>query len=407
MTDAVPHNTAISHRRVYLLLCGSIAAQALGQSAMFAVLPSIGREVGLLEIQVGAIIAASSLVFFFAGPFWGRASDRFGRRKVFLIGQLGYVIGGSLFAASFWFALEGLMAPFYAWLCMIGARMTQATLMSASQPAAGAYVADITGAGSRAKGLARIGAANNLGSIAGPAIGALLATVSLLAPSLLAVACVAVAAVLSFIYLPSAPRAPSQARRPKVGFTDPRLLPWIIPGILMFMGAAVVQQTLSFRIQDALHLDAAAGASAFGYTMVGSAVAGLLAQSIIVQRVSLSPAGWLGIGLPLIAVALLIMALFVSFNAFLVANVCMGLGMGFAGAGFSAGASLAVTAEEQGGVAGISAACSSAGWIVGPLLGPGLYRLMPELPFLLTALMVASAAAYVLLRVRRASRPAN
>ncbi len=403
MSDAVPHNAAISHRRVYLLLCGSIAAQAMGQSAMFAVLPSIGREVGLLEIQVGAIIAASSLVFFFAGPYWGRASDRFGRRKVFLIGQLGYVIGGSLFAASFWFALEGLMAPFYAWLCMIAARMTQATLMSASQPAAGAYVADITGAGSRAKGLARIGAANNLGSIAGPAIGGLLAMVSLLAPFILAVACVAVAAVLSWIYLPSAPRAPSQAPRPKVGFTDPRLLPWIIPGILMFMGAAVVQQTLSFRIQDSLHLDAAAGASAFGYTMVGSAVAGLLAQSVIVQRVSLPPAGWLGIGLPLITVALLIMAVFVSFNAFLFANVCMGLGMGFAGAGFSAGASLAVSAEEQGGVAGISAACSSAGWIVGPLIGPGLYRLMPELPFLLTALMVASAAAYVLLRVRRES----
>jgi MFS family permease len=293
MSDAVPPSAVISHRRVYLLLCGSIAAQALGQSAMFAVLPSIGREVGLLEIQVGAIIAASSLVFFFAGPYWGRASDRFGRRKIFLIGQLGYVIGGSLFAASFWFALEGLMTPFYAWLCMIGARMTQATLMSASQPAAGAYVADITGAGSRAKGLARIGAANNLGSIAGPAIGGLLATVSLLAPFFLAVACVAVAAVLSWIYLPPAPRAPSQARRPKVGFTDPRLLPWIIPGILMFMGAAVVQQTLSFRIQDSLHLDAAAGASAFGYTMVGSAIAGLLAQSVIVQRVSLSPAGWL------------------------------------------------------------------------------------------------------------------
>ncbi len=403
MSDAVPHSAAISYRRVYLLLCGSIAAQALGQSAMFAVLPSIGREVGLLEIQVGSIIAASSLVFFFAGPYWGRASDRFGRRPVFLIGQLGYVIGGSLFAASFWFALEGLMTPIYAWLCMIGARMTQATLMSASQPAAGAYIADITGAGSRAKGLARIGAANNLGSIAGPAIGGLLATVSLLAPFVLAVASVAIAAVLSWIYLPSAPRAASQVRRPKVKFTDPRLLPWIVPGILMFMGAAVVQQTLSFRIQDALHLDAAGGASAFGYTMMASALAGLLAQSVIVQRVTLSPAAWLGIGLPLIALALLLMALFASFNTFIFANVCMGFGMGFAGAGFSAGASLAVTAEEQGAVAGVSAACSSAGWIVGPLLGPGLYRLMPELPFLLTALMVGAVAVQVLLRVRRSS----
>jgi MFS family permease len=177
---------AIPLRRIYLLLCGSLVAQSLGQTAMFAVLPSIGREVGLLEIQVGAIIAASSVVFFFAGPMWGRVSDRFGRRKVFLVGLVGYVIGGSLFAASFWVALEGVLLPFYAWLWMIAARMIQATLMSASQPAAGAFVADITVAHDRAKGLARIGAANNLGSIIGPAVGGLLATVSLLAPFVLA-----------------------------------------------------------------------------------------------------------------------------------------------------------------------------------------------------------------------------
>src|SRR5262245_17824814 len=135
---------ALPLRRIYLLLCGSLAAQALGQSAMFAVLPTIGREVGLEEIQVGAIIAASSIVFFIAGPLWGRASDRFGRRRVFITGQFGYVLGGTLFAACFWFALEGWLTPLIAWFAMIGARMTQATLMSASAPAAGAYVADIT-----------------------------------------------------------------------------------------------------------------------------------------------------------------------------------------------------------------------------------------------------------------------
>lgn len=177
MPDVQPPHGALPLRRIYLLLCGSLAAQALGQSAMFAVLPSLGREVGLKEIQVGAIIAASSVVFFVASPLWGRASDRFGRRRVFVIGQIGYAIGGSLFAASFWFALEGWLSPMLAWFAMIAARMTQATLMSASAPAAGAYIADITTANDRARGLARIGAANNLGSIAGPAVGAMLAVI--------------------------------------------------------------------------------------------------------------------------------------------------------------------------------------------------------------------------------------
>src|SRR5258705_5085852 len=117
---------AVPVRRIYLLLCGSLAAQALGQSAMFAVLPTIGREIGLEEIQVGAIIAASSIVFFIASPLWGRASDRFGRRRVFITGQLGYVLGGTLFAGSFWFALEGWLTPMIAWFVMIGARMAHA-----------------------------------------------------------------------------------------------------------------------------------------------------------------------------------------------------------------------------------------------------------------------------------------
>lgn len=394
--DSVPRT-----RRIYLLLCASLAAQAMGQTAMFAVLPAIGREVGLLEIQIGAILAGSSLVFFFAGPWWGRASDRLGRRPVFLLGQAGYVVGGSLFAVAFWLALEGLMLPLHAWFAMVAARMLQASLMSASQPAAGAYVADITSPTTRARGLARLGAASNLGSIVGPAVGGLLATVSLLAPFVFAVVVVALATLVSWRLLPA---AAGQARvRPGavVRFTDRRLRPWVVPGVLMYLGAAVVQQTLAFRMQDALLLDAAATAGAFGIAMVGSAVAGLLAQSVLVQRFALAPGTWLGLGLPLIAGALGAMGLVASLPAFVVANAVMGLGLGFAGAGFSAGASLAVRADEQGATAGIIAACSSAGWIIGPLLGPGLYRWAPSMPFLLTAGVLLCVVLPVWLRMGR------
>lgn len=379
-------------RRVYLILCGSLAAQALGQSAMFAVLPTLGREVGLREIQVGAIIAASSIVFFVASPLWGRASDRYGRRRIFLTGQIGYVVGGSLFAMSFALALSGVLAPIAAWIAMILARMTQATLMSASAPAAAAFIADITAPGDRARGLARIGAANNLGSIAGPAVGGALAAFSLFAPFVLAVVSVAIAWLLSMRFLPGAPQQHAVAVRPRVALSDPRLLPWIVPGIAMFMGAAIVQQTLSFRVQDALVLGPADAAAAFGSTMMASAIAGLFAQSFVVQRVSLAPAAWLLIGLPLIALALATMGLLASFPMFVAANVAMGLGLGFAGAGFNAGASLAVSAEEQGAVAGITASCSAAGWIVGPLLGPGLYELAPPAPFLVGALAIVVVA---------------
>jgi MFS family permease len=174
----------------------------------------------------------------------------------------------------------------------------------------------------------------------------------------------------------------------------------------MFMGQAVVQQTLSFRIQDSMTLPPSQAAAAFGTTMMASAITGLLAQTVLVQRISLPPAIWLLLGLPLIVIALLVMALLDTFTAFVIANALMGFGMGFAGAGFSAGASLAVSAEEQGAVAGISAACSSAGWIVGPLLGPGLYQLAPALPFLAAAALIATVTIHAVFTVRRESSPA-
>ena len=62
-----------------------------------------------------------------------------------------------------------------------------------------------------------------------------------------------------------------------------------------------------------------------------------------------------------------------------------------------------MTAEEQGAVAGVTAACSSAGWIVGPLLGPGLYRFVPALPFLLTAAIVAAVSVFVFVSMRRST----
>jgi MFS family permease len=59
----------------------------------------------------------------------------------------------------------------------------------------------------------------------------------------------------------------------------------------------------------------------------------------------------------------------------------LGLGMGLAGPGFMAGASIAVSSEEQGAVAGIAGSCGPLGFTVGPLLGTYLYSIDGALPY--------------------------
>jgi MFS family permease len=66
---------------------------------------------------------------------------------------------------------------------------------------------------------------------------------------------------------------------------------------------------------------------------------------------------------------------------YLLSMCILGMGMGLAGPGFMAGASLAVSSEEQGAVAGIAGACPALGFTIGPLLGTYLYSIDGALPY--------------------------
>ena len=76
--------------------------------------------------------------------------------------------------------------------------------------------------------------------------------------------------------------------------------------------------------------------------------------------------------------------------------------MGLAGPGFMAGASLAVSADEQGAVAGIAGSCPPMGFIVGPLVGTMLYSVEPTYPYYFALAVYGFLLVFVLVyRVRR------
>ena len=133
-------------------------------------------------MQIGSIISCSSLTLFIVSPFWGRKSDKWGRRRVLLIGLFGYAFGTLFFASVFQAALYGLLLPSMALALLITTRVGNAIVMAAVSPSANAYMADITTVEERVKGMGSLGAATNIGSILGPAIGGLLAGISLLTP---------------------------------------------------------------------------------------------------------------------------------------------------------------------------------------------------------------------------------
>ena len=360
-----------------------LAAAAMGfaQTVLFAILAPLGREVGLVEVQIGAIISSSSLTIFLVSPLWGRASDLWGRRRILLIGLFGYSIGTVMFSGVFQAALLGYLIPVTALILLIVTRVANAIVMAAVAPSANAYMADITTVADRIKGMGAIGAAGNIGSILGPAIGGLLASISLLTPLYFSVFLTLAAAVLTLYALPELPKTEVVKKPLRLKYTDPRILPLVIAGVFLFMGFAIVQQTIAFRFQDVLGLDGTETAKVVGLSLMFSAAAALFVQLLVIPRLHVRPFVLLRISMPIMMIAFVIMALSHTQELYILSMCILGLGMGLAGPGFMAGASVAVSSEEQGAVAGIAGACGPLGFTVGPLLGTYLYSIDGALPY--------------------------
>lgn len=139
----------------------------VGFGIVLPLLPRYSERFGAEGWKIGAIIASFSVMQLFLAPWWGRLSDRIGRRPVLLISNGGSAVAYGMFAlaaAPVWSAGVALT-----WLL---ASRIFAGACGANIAVAAAYIADITPPEKRSKGMGLIGVAFGLGFILGPALGA-------------------------------------------------------------------------------------------------------------------------------------------------------------------------------------------------------------------------------------------
>jgi len=133
----------------------------VGFGIVIPILPYYAKSFGASATVLGILMMSYSAMQFLFSPFWGRLSDRIGRRPVILTSLLG--IGLSMLILG--------MAESLAWLF---AGRLLAGFFGANISAASAYIADVTPPDKRAKGMGLIGAAFGLGFLFGPALGGIL-----------------------------------------------------------------------------------------------------------------------------------------------------------------------------------------------------------------------------------------
>lgn len=389
------------HQTTVLIV--ALMTTAMGQSLVFAILAPLGREVQLGELQITSIIAVSALVFGVAAPAWGRLSDRLGRKRIIIIGLVGYTIGTLGFTSVFYAGLAGLLGGTTLYLVLLLTRCGQSVIMSATNPAATAYAADHTSRERRTATMARLGTANSMGTILGPAVSGALATFGLLAPLYFAAGLAAMAALLVWRQLPvtPAPELTSRRTNARLRFTDPRIMVFLATAVGLFVGFSGIQQTLGFQLQDKLGLSGIQTAQMTGAALMVSAAFTFLIQVTVMQRMKIKASLFIRLGLSSLCVGAVIIASFNTFAVLAVGMAFMGTGLGLCMPAIAAGASLAVSPAEQGAAAGLISSCPAIGFVAGPICAGALYQVHSSLAPLFSAAIFLSVLIALVVRGQR------
>jgi MFS family permease len=366
----------------------------IGMMSMIPVFPSLARQIGLSEIQSGAIITLAAFFLAFLSPYWGNLSERWGRKPVMLLGLAGFSLGFLLFALvvqaglARWFSVPATLA------LLLGTRAMAAALFAGVQPAAQAYIADVSTPETRTSSLALIGIAGGMGVVVGPALGGLLSGIYLNLPLYLSSLCGALGFLIIARGLPSsAPKRAEAASAPKLSPFDGRILTYLAATFIVAIAISSLQITSGFYFQDLLGLAPKPAAASVGGALFGTGLALLFSQIVLVRRFKLGVPLLLRLGFPLVALGFAILLIANSLPALVAAFIVMGLGFGMVMPGYTAAASLSVAPHEQGAVAGLTSAAMGVGSMVGPLLGTTLYSLAPQAPYAAAILLIMAISA--------------
>ena len=364
----------------------------VGFGIVIPLLPLYAEEFGAGPVAAAWLLALYSLMQFFFAPWWGRLSDRVGRRPVLLVGLFGS-------AASY---LAFAFAP--SLLALFAARALNG-FAGANVGVAQAYVADVTPPEGRAKGMGMIGAAFGLGFVFGPAIGGLLSHYGHAAPFVGAAALAAANGVLAWFRLPESlpPERRGTAAARAAGLADRlrmlsgrdlghRLRTLYAAGFLVTLAFAAMEGTFSLWADARWALSPAGVAFLFAFLGVVS----VLAQGLVVGRLAhrwgerrAALAGTL-----LFAAGLVGVALAPSLLALCAALAALALGQGTAAPSLSSLISRQGGPAEQGRLLGAYQSLGALGRVVGPVSGGvALEHLAAGAPYLLGSLAALAALA--------------
>lgn len=360
----------------------------VGFGILLPLLPYYAQSFHAPAWQVTWIFTAFSIGNFFAEPFWGRLSDRIGRRPILIFtvtcSALGFV--ALAFAPNIWMAL----------LLRFFGGLTTGNLSTIQ-----GYIADVTPPEKRAGRMGYLGAAYGFGFVIGPAIGGLLAheaagSAGFRLPLLIAAALSFVAAlgIVAFVKESRTKHVRSQQVTPhislKAAAANPVLSRILIITFLFISAFAAAESTFGLWTQKRFDWGPRELSLCFSTVALTAALAQGFLTGPLTRR--FGEAVMLVAGLAILCLSLALQPLGRGQAHTIILLAVTVFGQSLVLPNIIALLSRTTSPDSQGAVLGLNQAMGALARASGPVMGGALFSVIgPEAPFYAGALLVGPA----------------
>jgi DHA1 family multidrug resistance protein-like MFS transporter len=395
MTDMTNQPVAAGSKRDRTILLTGLITYGIGQSLLYIIFLPLGLELGMAKWEIGAVISISNLAILFSAPIWGKTSDKWGRRTVFVIGMVGYSVGYAALALGIEAGLAGVVLGLPLFMGLVAARLIYGVFAGAAQPAAQAYIADTTDESSRASGMAMVAAAGGLGTIIGPIFAGFLAKVDPLFPMYAAAFLGLLAACWARFRLVEPEKHAHALASEGTRRVFVKIFPYLLGWFVVFFVFTAIQMIAGFMIDNQLGItDTDEQIAVIRNAFMFMAVITVIMQVVVMQKFKLQPKLLLRSAFIIFGIVLLILPGAASTTQLYLVFVGMGFAVSLAMPSLTAAASLTLGPQDQGVGAGLLAAAPTFGMVLGPVSMGILYEQSPALSVQLCAGMVILTGIY-------------